>query len=221
MSGMGPIADVDPNKLAAHRAALPEALRGENDRPKPAPDPKLKPIRGSLLEELHDAAGRQREARRIELDVPGAFAGKMRVRYHGLPLEQLERYADLIGKGQTGPVSVNIDLLATCAEVVLAYDDETGEWIELHDEQGPIALEPRLARLLRLPEPAPGVEMSTDELIRGLFMPDENAVPLGTTATELSEWLQAKEGLDPGESLAEGGSSLSAEQSRSVSPRPR
>ena len=173
--------------------------------------PGATPTPGSLLAKLQDAATRQRVERHLELDVPGAFQGMMRVRYHGLPLDGLERYADLLATGRTTNLSTVLDMLATCCEAVLGLDPETGEWQTLTDELGPVGLDDRLARLLKLPRFDAETELSTREVIEGLFMPGGNSVPLGNHAGELATWLSDTEGLDPGESSAGSGSLLSAE----------
>lgn len=193
---------------------VPEGARLPGDRPSPNGGT---PPSGSMLARLRDAAGRQREQRRVELDVPGAFAGQMRIRYHGISMEKVERYAELLDRKQTTQGSMNIDMIAQCADAVLGREDD-GRWTVIEDEQGPVGLDERLARLLGIPEPAPGAEISSDEVIRALFVIDGNAWPLIAHSAALLTWLQASEGLDPGESSAGSGSPTSASQSLSASP---
>jgi hypothetical protein len=169
------------------------------------------PVPGSLLAKLRDAANRQREERHLELDVPGAFAGIMRVRYHGLPLDGLERYSELLATGRTTNLSTVLDMLQTCCETVLGHDSEEDRWIVIEDDRGPVGLDDRLATLVGVPRVIPEVELSPREVIEALFMPGGNSVPLGNHAGELATWLSDSKGLDPGESSAGSGSLLSAE----------
>lgn len=180
---------------------LPGAVRDSNG---------AAPVPGSLLSKLRDATTRQREERHIELDVPGAFSGMMRVRYHGLPLEGLERYSELLATGRTTNLSTVLDMLCTCCEAVLGHDPEEDRWIVLEDEHGPVGLDDRLASLVGVPRAVPEVELSPREVIEALFMPGGNSVPLGNHAGELATWLSDAEGTEPGESSAATGSSSSA-----------
>jgi hypothetical protein len=167
-------------------------------------------VPGSLLAKLQDAAGRQQEQRTLELDVPGAFRGMMRVRYHGLPLDGLERYAEILQTGSASEFSTVLDMLVTCCDVVLGYDDDAGEWLELTDQYGPVGFDDRLARLLKLPRPDPETELAPREVVEMLFMPGGNSVPLGNHAGELATWLAESGGLDPDLSSAAAGSPSSA-----------
>ena len=165
---------------------------------------------GSLLARLEEAAGRQREERTLELDIPGALHGLMRVRYHGLPLEGLERYAELLETGRTSNFSTVLDMIVTCCDAVLGYDQDAGAWVELADQYGPVGLDDRLGRLLKMPRPDPETELAPREVVEMLFMPGGNSVPLGNHAGELATWLAESGGLEPGESSAATGSSSSA-----------
>jgi hypothetical protein len=183
--------------------------------PAPAAGGNGKATAGSLLSSLRIAANRQQEERHLELDVPGEFRGLMRIRYHGLPLDGLERYSELLATGRTTNLSTVLDMISTCCEAVLGFDAEEDKWIVLCDELGPVGLDDRLATLLNMPHTGPpGMDRGPREVIELLFMPGGNSVPLGNHAGELATWLSDTKGLEPGESSAATGSPLLAK------PRP-
>lgn len=177
-------------------------------------------VPGSLLAKLRTATNEQRVERHLELDVPGAFHGLMRIRYHGLPLEGLERYSELLETGRTSNLSTVLDMLATCCEAVLGYDADEDKWVELADDDGPVGLDDRLAELLNIPRAVPDLELGPREVIEAVFMPGGNSVPLGNHAGDLATWLTDAEGTEPGESSAATRSSLLAEPRLSESTPP-
>ena len=135
----------------------------------------------------------------------------MRVRYHGLPLEGLERYAELLETGRTSNFATVIDMIVTCCDAVLGYDQDAGAWLELTDQYGPVGIDDRLGRLLNMPRHDADTELAPREVVEMLFMPGGNSVPLGNHAGELATWLADEGGLEPGESsAATSGSSSSA-----------
>ncbi len=169
------------------------------------------PVPGSLLAKLRDAAGRQREKRHIELDVPGAFAGMMRVRYHGLPLDGLERYSELLTDRAS---TTNLSTVLGHALHVLRGGARPRR------RRGPVggARPTSMARsgsttgsrACWASRARRQVELTPREVVEALFMPGGNSVPLGNHAGELATWLSDAEGTEPGESSAATGSSSSA-----------
>lgn len=156
-----------------------DVVTDENGHVEPA-------VAGSLLERLRVAAVEQQRERRFDIDVGGAFGTLLVARYAPLPIDELERYAELAG--QTGNVELAIDLVVRCNVAVCAREDD-GTIEELRDEHGVITISARLARWLELPVPSSVSEPTPREVVRWLW--GDNGMAFGAHVQQVLEWMSA------------------------------
>jgi hypothetical protein len=127
------------------------------------------------------AAARQREVHTLDLAVGGAFGTQLVVRYGTLPVDELDRYAELADN--VGNLSLALDMMVRACRTLL--------WVEAdqqHDLE--VGLDARLWTLMDWPLPA-GMEASdvtAREVVDALF--GHNALALGGHLTALVEWMQ-------------------------------
>lgn len=147
-------------------------------------------VAGSLLARLRAAAAEQQHERRFNVDVGGAFGNMLVARYAPLPIDELERYAELVGT--TGNVELAIDLVTRCNVAICARDDD-GEIEELEDELGVLTLSTgaRLAEWLELPVPASVDEPTPRELVRWLW--GDNGMAFGAHVQRVLEWMSQEQ----------------------------
>lgn len=143
---------------------------------------------GSLLARLRQAAAEQQRERRFDVDVGGAFGDMLVARYAPLPIDELERYAELAGT--TGNVELAIDLVVRC-NVALCARDDNDELETLTDEHGVVTIGPRLARLLELPVPASVSEPTPREVVRWLW--GDNGMAFGAHVQRVLEWMSQEQ----------------------------
>ena len=148
---------------------------------------------GSVLAHLRERAAKARAERHLDLAVGGAFGDHLVIRYRGLPVAELERYAEL--QGNVGNLSLAIDMMVSCASTMLWREDgvETDLACSLGSE---------LWELLGWEVPL-GLELSD---ITPRLMVDalwhERGMALGAHVAELVSWQTEEEGPEPGESSA-------------------
>lgn len=115
---------------------------------------------GSVLDGLRKAAVRQRKERTIDLPVGGAFGERLVVRYGTLPIEELDRYAEL--QGNITNVALAIDMMVSTCRTVLWRED--GQETDLG-----VGLGTDLWELLDWPLPEGVEELTPREVVLGLF----------------------------------------------------
>jgi hypothetical protein len=149
---------------------------------------------GSVLAQLRARAAAQRETKRLDLPVGGAFGDLLQLRYRPLPVDELERYAELTGRITN--VALAIEMMVSCCETAL--------WVE-HGQTADLGvrLTSDLWELLDWPLPV-GIESAADlaprELVNALF--GGNGMALGAHLERLSSWMTDPEGTEPGEASA-------------------
>ena len=141
----------------------------------------------SMLADLRRRAAAQRREHVTLIDVGGEFGDKLKVRYGVLPMNDMERYAELQAGGAMTNMSLAIDLMVACCKELVFVTDE-GE-VVLSDERGPVGLEDRLADLMDWPRP--GDELTPREVVNLLF--GGNALALDSHIGKLVEWMRAPE----------------------------
>jgi hypothetical protein len=108
---------------------------------------------GSLLAELRKTAAQKRAAATVTVDLSGRWKGKLRARYRTVGLDELERWQDATQLSGSSNLSQSLEILSRACDAIEAYDPETGEWLVLEDDLGPVTFDDRLARLLGWPRP--------------------------------------------------------------------
>lgn len=151
----------------------------------PAPEP------GSVLARLRQAAQAQREVRTLELPVGGAFGDQLRVRYGVLPLEEMDRYADLT-TGRVRLSTLTIEMMVAACHTVVWHDAGTSE--DLH-----VRLDGHLWELLGWPLPEGVDQLTPKEIVLGLF--NGNGLAIVAHVERLIGWMRGEE-PDAGESSA-------------------
>lgn len=147
---------------------------------------------GSVLASLQARAAAQRRARRLDLAVGGAFGDALRVRYRPLPVDELERYADLTDR--INNIALAIDMMVSCCETVVWR--EQGADTDLGARLGS-----DLWMLLDWPLPdglSDPSELTPREVVTALF--GDNAMALGTHIERLVAGMQEEPA--PGEASA-------------------
>jgi hypothetical protein len=145
---------------------------------------------GSMLGQLRARAAQARKERTLDVPVGGVFGSDLLVRYHTLPIDEMDRYGEM-GDDPRGMAStLGIDMMVSACETVLFVVD--GEVKDLD-----VGIDARLAEALGAPLP-PNVDYSDltpRDVVRELF--SDNLFLLGAHLTRLVEWMQT--GDDPGE----------------------
>lgn len=153
-----------------------------------APEP------GSALARMRAAAAAQRRERHLDLPVGGEFGDQLVVRYGLLPLEDMDRYADL-STGKTPRLSaLTIDMMVSACRTVLWREHDT-------DTDLNVGLDSALWELLAWPlPPETGPEdLTPREIVLALF--GGNGMAVVEHAEALMSWMRAP-GATPGESSA-------------------
>lgn len=147
---------------------------------------------GSLLSSLRAAARAQRIERHLDLAVGGPFGDQLVIRYHGLPVEELDRYAEL--SGRITNLSLSIDMMVSCVQTVLGVADgvETDLGVGLGAELWELLDFP-------LPEGVSLADITPREMVNALW--HERGMALGAHVGALVAW-QTEEGTTPGEPSA-------------------
>lgn len=164
---------------------------------------------GSLLNELRTTAARKREAASETFGLPGRWAGKVRARYGVVSLDELERFTDATQLNGASDVNVSLDILARACQAIEGKDPETGEWLVLEDELGPVTFDDRLTRLLNWPRADPEYTFPVRVVYETMF--DGNGIALGQHIGAVSQFMGLiQEDIASGEASTGGGLTRSA-----------
>lgn len=149
---------------------------------------------GSVLAQLRERAARQREAKRYELPIGGAFGDNLVAVYGVLPIAELEHYTSLAGK--LGDLAMATDVAISACTTLL--------WRE-HDDRTDLGVRygPELWALLGWPLPE-GVESVDDllprDVVSALF--GGNGIAQLAHVEKVVTWMQDPGGDAPGEASA-------------------
>lgn len=169
---------------------------------------------GSLLASLRATAARKRGTATKTIDLPGRWAGKVRARYGVVSLDDLEQFADPAKLANASDMNTSLEILARACQAIEGHDPETGEWMVLEDDLGPVTFDDRLARLLSWPRPDGEFTFSVRVVYETMF--DGNGIALGQHIGEVSEFMGlVQEDAASGEAWTGGGSTPSAPPPRS------
>jgi hypothetical protein len=162
----------------------------------PAAAPVADAAPDSALAQARAAAARQRAQQMVDIPVGGQFGEHLLIRYGVLPLNEIERYADL----QTSAWSMNIDVMVSACRTVIWRD---GQDTKTDFE---VRLDHHLLTKLEYPLP-PGIDRAEDltarEVVQALF--NDNGLALANHFAQLQKWMENPGGDAPGESSAAGG----------------
>lgn len=168
--------------------------------PEDATEPVVAP--GSIVARLREASRQQRQAKTHDIPVGGSYEDRLVIRYEPLPPAAMDKFV-AARQGQNirdiSATAATMDMMArSCVMVLGRYGDDEEV---LADEQGPVKLEDRLARLLDLRSPSEPV-LTAYEVITRLF--GNNGAAIAMHGDRLATWMQdpsaALEGGDVGES---------------------
>lgn len=150
---------------------------------------------GSALARIRAAAAAQRAERTTDIAVGGAFGQRLWVRYGVLPLEEMDRYADLATGATPRMSALAVDMMVSACRTVLWREDGSETDLE-------VGLDSRLWELMAWPLPT-GTEpadLTPREVVLALF--GGNGMAVVEHSTELITWMSGGEGPGPGESSA-------------------
>ena len=146
---------------------------------------------GSALARIRAAAAAQRKDRSLELPVGGEFGDRLVLRYGLLPLEDMDRYADLAAGASPRLSALTIDMMVSACRTVLWREQGT-------DTDLAVGLTAELWELMDWPLPE-GVDELADltprEIVLALF--GGNGMAVVGHAEELMTWMRAP-GTPPG-----------------------
>lgn len=160
--------------------------REENGHEPPAGSAPV-PTPGSIVARLRERARAQQETKQTELAVGGEFGDRLWIKYGVLPPGEMDRFVASrtgVDLNDISATSVTMDMMArACVCLIGRYE---GEEEELCDDQGPVRLEDRLARLLDLRGPSEPV-LSSHEVITRLF--GRNGAAITSHGDKLANWM--------------------------------
>ena len=162
----------------------------------------------SLIGSLRARAAERRATEELTVELPGRWAGLLRVRYGYVSLDEIEQYAD-IDLTHASNIGMTLDLLNKAIRVVEAYDAEANDWITVSDQFGHVTFDDRLARLLAWPRPDDDYEFSVRQVYEGVF--DGNGLAIGQHVQKVGTWMGVfEQELASGEASTSGGPKPSA-----------
>lgn len=149
---------------------------------------------GSALARIRAAAAAQRQDRHQDIAVGGAFGEHLVIRYGLLPLEDMDRYADLATGKAPRLSALTIDMMVSACRTVLWREDGT-------DTDLATGLDSGLWELLDWPLPPETTpeELTPREIVLAVF--GGNGMAVVEHAEQLMSWMRAP-GAGPGESSA-------------------
>lgn len=152
------------------------------------------PEPGSALARIRSAAAAQRVARSTEIAVGGAFADHLWLRYGLLPLEEMDRYAELSAGASPRLSALTVDMMVSACRTVLWREDGIQTDLE-------VGLDGRLWELMDWPLPpaTTAAELTPREIVLALF--GGNGMGVVEHAEQLMTWMRGP-GQPPGESSA-------------------
>jgi hypothetical protein len=168
---------------------------------------------GSLLAGLRQTAAEKRAAATVTVDIPGRWKGKLRARYGTVGLDELERYADAANLAGSSNLGQSLEILSRACEAIEAYDAETGSWLVLEDDLGPVTFDDRLTRLLQWPRPDEEFTFPVRTVYETMF--DGNGMAVGAHVGRVAEFMGLIE-----EEIATGEASTGGTSTPSVPPSP-
>jgi len=181
--------------------------------PTGAPSPASQASPDSLIGQLRATAAERREAETLTIDIPGRWAGKLRIVYGYVALEVIESYGD-IDLAHTSNIGMTLDLLSKATRAVEAYDREEEKWTAISDAAGPVVFDDRFTRLLDWPRPDSDYEFSVRQVYEGMF--NGNGLAIGQHVNEVGRWMGVfEEEVSSGEPSTSSGSTRSAPPLRS------
>jgi hypothetical protein len=148
----------------------------------------------SMLASLRRLGEAQRAEHTTEVAVGGEFGDRLKIRYGVLPMDEMERYTELVQTGSLTNMGLAIDMMVACCRS-LAFTDDRGQEQVLTDEQGAVKIGPRLAALMGW-ESIDGTPMKPREVVKYLF--GDNAMALDGHLTRLLEWMRNARSGQPG-----------------------
>lgn len=149
--------------------------------------PAAAPTPGSIVARLRERARAQQKSRTTELPVGGEFGDRLFIKYGVLDPGEMDRFVAArqgVNLRDISATSVTMDMMArACIGLVGRYG---GEEEILADDQGPVRLEDRLARLLDLRAPEEPV-LTSYEVITRLF--GRNGAAITSHGDDLATWM--------------------------------
>jgi len=179
-------------------------LVGPGVRGAPPPDEQPEPpvAHGSIVARLRANAKAQQQAKHVDIAVGGEFEDRLWIRYRPLPPAAMDRFVAAragLELKDVSATSATMDMMAQACECVIGKDGDDEEVLE--DDNGPVLLEDRLARLLDLRSPSEPVLSSYDVITR-LF--GSNGAMIAGHGDQLATWMTnpttSIEEMDAGES---------------------
>lgn len=171
---------------------------GMPDDPSPVVN---EPTPGSIVARLRAQAQAQQQAKTTTIKVGGAFQS-LYIRYRPLAPAAMDKFVAARQGARIQDISATaatMDMMSrACVEVLGRYG---GEEEVLMDDDGPVKLEDRLARLLDLRSPDEGVLTSHDVITR-LF--GQNGAMIAAHGDLLATWMQDPTAEEPEQLVGEG-----------------
>ena len=162
----------------------------------------------SLIGSLRAKAAERRENEELTVDIPGRWAGVLRVRYGYISLDEIEQYEG-IDLAHVSNIGMTLDMLSKSVKAVEGFDQTTGEWAVVKDAAGPVTFDDRFARLLDWPRPDDDYEYSIRQVYEALF--ENNGLAIGQHIGEVGRWMGVfEEELASGKDSTSGGPMPSA-----------
>lgn len=154
--------------------------------PRAVPDPP-----SSAIERIRQRRRDLAADKHLTLDVPG-YGGHLAIRYHAIPLEEVNKFAAKIARGDGEVMEANADLLIRCCDAILVRQQPDGKLEPIADGEATTFSTATLPALL-------GVEAdSARKEVFAVFSPDgSHPMAVGQHGDAVVSWLQGNtDGID-------------------------
>lgn len=134
------------------------------------------------------------KAETLDLSIPMVPEDVLKVRYHSLPSEELDKLGKKIAnsqqKGSVAAVKFNADFLIRCCQAILvpiSADEDAPMDVLVDDEGDPIVFDVRLARFLGFEDEVESARQVVFTLFSKAPQPD---IALVSHAEKIANWMQ-------------------------------